>query len=164
MYPKKTFPKGLAYNFLSCLFKSDLALKQVIEFENITLWTTQRFPHVSTWAEKGYWRMVENRGNECLERIETIKVAEASRIKNKSVVDFNFTILLRIRSGAILWLPSLSLIIVSFSCSITRKSNWHVLLLHREVVLSGRAQSTSLLNKQRWLHTSPHSNWINFLT
>ena len=46
--------------------------------------------------------MVENRGNECLERIETIKVAEASRIKNKSVVDFNFTILLRIRSGAIL--------------------------------------------------------------
>lgn len=77
MYPKKTFPKGLAYNILSSLFKSDLALKQVIEVGNITLWITQHFPHVSTWAEKGYWRMVEDRGNECLERIETIKVAEA---------------------------------------------------------------------------------------
>ena len=37
MYLKNTLSKGLAYNFLNSLYESNLILKQVIEFENITM-------------------------------------------------------------------------------------------------------------------------------
>lgn len=45
-------------------------------------------------------------GNECLERI---KVAEGSRIKNESVPDINFTVLLKVTGGGVFLFPSLSL-------------------------------------------------------
>ena len=48
---------------------------------------------------------IENWCNKCLEKVEIIKVAEASRIKNEGVQHIKFTILLRIRSVAMLLLP-----------------------------------------------------------
>lgn len=80
-------------------------LKQVVECENITMWTIQYFPHLYIIEETGNWRNIENWCNKCLEKVEIIKVAEASRIKNEGVQHIKFTILLRIRSVAMLLLP-----------------------------------------------------------
>lgn len=162
MYSKKTFHRGLAYNFLSCLFKSNFALKQEIEFENFTTWTIQCFPHMSTPAEKGNWRIVEDGAMSTWK--DRNNKSSRSVIKNESALDINLTVLPRIRSGAVLLLLSVSLTLVSFSWSITRNSNLCVPLLHRTEVLTDMALSTSLLNKCQWSHSSPCSNWTHFLT